>query len=351
MSLTQFLLDNISDRITKAKNERKLSQLDLCDDTALISCIEHHKFKKNNSTFIPDEPLRQISEKLGWSKFQTVYGNKEELSEFIETIFEKVIHNFKVKNYNGEINREFIEIDTSLLPVTKKLIEALFSDAEFTWYWYADKDYSSQKTNSDTFKPVFFPTYTSENTLSYFWYAKQDFFERIKKTLLTSYERQFTLDESKISLKKFDEKVTSWIIKNWPKIINDQTKIDRKNILFLIGYDVKDMLDDSNLPNRLKQETLAPDKLFINFYESTKTDKDALAKLKAEKTDFLIASELINKLSNTYKENAKALRDMQSILHKEMPRTFKHYFTNHWPHFADMDTSLNNLADADFFDD
>ena len=80
MSLTQFLLDNISDRITKAKNERKLSQLDLCDDTALISCIEHHKFKKNNSTFIPDEPLRQISEKLGWSKFQTVYGNKEELS-------------------------------------------------------------------------------------------------------------------------------------------------------------------------------------------------------------------------------------------------------------------------------
>ena len=243
------------------------------------------KFKKNNSIFIPDQPLRQISEKLGWSKFQTVYGNNEELSEFIETIFEKVIHNFKVKNYNGEINREFIEIDTSLLPVTKKLIEALFSDAEFTWYWYADKDYSSQKTNSDTFKPVFFPTYTSENTLSYFWYAKQDFFERIKKTLLTSYERQFTLDESKISLKKFDEKVTSWIIKNWPKIINDQTKIDRKNILFLIGYDVKDMLDDSNLPNRLKQETLAPDKLFINFYESTKTDKDALAKLKAEKKD------------------------------------------------------------------
>jgi len=351
MNLTTFLLDSIAERIVKEKKERKLSQLDLCDDTALISCIEHHKFKKNNSTFIPDEPLRQISERLGWSKFQTVYGSKKELTNFIETIFEKVIHNFKVKNYDGETNKEFIEIDASLLPVTKKLIEALFSDAEFTWYWYADKDYSSSKLSVGEYDTNFFPTYISNDTSGYFDDSAQDFFERTKKTLLSSYERQFIQDESKISLKKFDEKVTSWVIKNWPKIIKDQIKIDKNNILFLIGYDVKDMLDDSNLPNRLKQKTLVSDKLFINFYESTKTNKDSLDKLKTEKNDFLIASELINRLSNTYKQNAKALRDMQTILHKEMPRTFKHYFINHWPHFADRDTSLNDLANIDFFDD
>jgi len=351
MSLTQFLLDNISDRITKAKNERNLSQLDLCDDTALISCIEHHKFKKNNSTFIPDKPLRQISERLGWNKFQTIYGSKEELSKFIENIFEKVIHNFKVKNYDGKINKEFVEIDTSLSSVTEKLIVALFSDAEFTWYWYADKDYSYRKNNNDTFDPSFFPAYISEDTSGYFWYAKQDLFERIKKALTTSYESNFIQDESKISLKKFNEKVTSWVIKNWPKIIEDQIEIDKNNIFFLIGYDVRDILDESNLSNRLKQETINLDKQFLNFYELTKTDKDSLDKLKTEKKDYLLAVNLIDKLSSTYKQNAKALRDMQNTLHKEMPRTFKHYFTNHWPHFADRDTSLNDLTNVDFFDD
>ena len=373
MTLTKFWLDNISDRIIKAKNERKLSQLDLCDDTALISCIEHHKFKKNNSTFIPDEPLGQISERLGWSIFQTIYGSKKELTNFIDNIFEKVIHNFKVKNYDGETNKEFIEIDTSLLPVTQKLIEALFSDAEFTWHWYADKDYSSSKLGTDEYNTDFFPTYISDNTSGYFDDSAQDFFERTRKTFLYSYEREFIQNEEKISLKNFDKKVTSWVIKNWPKIIKDQIKIDKNNILFLIGYDVKDILDESNLPKRLEQETIKLDSSFIKFYESTKKDKNFLDKIKTEKKDFLIASELIHKLADTYKQNAaalrdmqielmpkfskvykqnaKALRDMQDTLRTKMPRTFKHYFTNHWPHFADRDTSLNDLADVDFFVD
>lgn len=360
-----LLKKNIGQRIKKLRTDRNLikSEVLIDDDDpshgsgdgTLIYHIEKGDNKPRTKSFIPDQALDLISKKFYPNdpnrKFKIVYGsykNRQQdsantLMSFIHELYNQVAHNFTVTYYNKMIIKDFFEIEPQLQQVTKQIINGLFFDASFTWFWYEDKNNSS---TSD-----FFPKHLSTDTINYFSYATQDFFNQIKNFLFVSYSEKFIKTDSEISLKKFDEKVFSWIESSWPKIINDQIQTNKNNIIFSIGYDVQNITNGSGvkLLTKLQKKTIQNDYNFLDFYKKKQYKEDDIIKLQVEEKEFHKTTTLINELLDTYRENAKSLRDMQEKIRMETPEDFKNYFTNHWPHFAKSDTILNDLSDYDFF--
>lgn len=364
-----LLKKSIGQRIKKLRTDRNLTKSAvLIDDDdpsrgsgngTLIYHIEKGDNKPRTKSFIPNQSLDLIAKKFYPNdpnrKFKIVYGNYKNrqqdsdgtLMSFIHKIYDQVAYNFTATDYDKKIIKDFSETAPQLQQVTQEIINGLFFDASFTWYWYEDKNNSSDSNKSD-----FFPEHFSNDTSSYFYYAAQDFFDQIKNVLFNSYNEKFIKDDSKISLKKFDEKIYSWIESSWPKIINDQIQTNKNNIIFSIGYDVQNIINGSGvkLLTKLQKKTIQNDQLFLNFYKKTQTKEEDMIKLQIEEKEFNKTTMLIDELLATYKENAKSLRDMQEKVRKETPEDFKNYFTNHWTHFAKSDSILNDLSDYDFFD-
>lgn len=358
LKATNLLKDSIGKRIKKLRNSHQLAknQVLIDDDDSsrgsgdgtLINCIEKGEFKSRTRSFIPNQALDLISKKFFADdpnrRFKIVYGNRNNLMNFIEKIYILITHNFNIKDSRGNPIKNFVEIDDSLKPVTNKIIEGLFFDAEFTLSWYKDR-YSCKDS-----QPPFLPNNFSDKTESSFSYASTDFFEQIKNELESSYRAKFIADDSLVSLKKFDERVISWIQQSWPKILSDQIEKNQTNILFAVGYDVKTILEETKTIRRLELDTFKIDQLAISFYEFNKPEVIDMEKLKIDQKSFLKVKSLIHDLIGVYNTNAKLLSDMQRKLRNEMPIEFSHYFSSHNPHFVGNDTSLNDMSNYDFFE-
>lgn len=344
--------------VTATKTSNKTT---IPGDATLINCIELQKFKPRLSSFIPNTALDTMAKNFYGDdpqrKFKIVYGTENDFHEFIYEIYDELVHNFSVLDYDKEPLNHFIQLDNpsqeeSLIPITQKLIEGFFYNAKFTYLWYKDKEYSA-KSNNKKFSD--FPTYLSVATHNSFEETATAFFRKIEESLYNSYISLFTINDDDISLKFFNKNVLQWIQNSWPAIIKTAITHNKSDIVASIGYDAQNILNKRDYLIKLQEVTIKTDELLLNLQnpktfpaswansenpisieEQKRLKEKLLTKGKFDlydrkQFDFSKITELVGDLANTFEKNVQSLSEIQDKIQKETPKQFEPYFSNNRP--------------------
>lgn len=252
-----YLKDDIGKRVEEQRTKRSLSkqaaikenfegtEVSVSNNSTTVALIERGEYRNGFTTFITDQTLETLAKNLYGNvetgKFKIIYGSEEDLSNFIAKIYERVIYNFPAKDdIDGNEIDSFKETIPELVVITKKIIDTLFSNVEFTYKWYKDMELTLTK-DVKTVNDLYFPAYLSVETQNLYLEATSDFFKKIKNQLIESYRNEFIAD-NKISIKNFNERVLSWILNIWPSIIEAEYKNIKDDFIQSIGYEAKPII-------------------------------------------------------------------------------------------------------------
>lgn len=244
MDLKKQLYVQIGKRVKSYRKKSGLSQAKFGKDGSEVGAIEKVKFKGQNTSFISPDVMKGMMETIRGNRsqlteFELVYGNEQEFRSFLRYLFDYVAFNVQSPEPQIHIKKwdERLHYDPKIEDLSRKLINALSFDGEFSYLWEGGISDMYFVAHTDAG-----PYDLSDNEVNKIINAIDRLFNLVQDKMAKSYRARFE-SNGNTSMKKLEKRITKWLLEDFSAILDATVEANKNNDIRSVGYTVQSLMD------------------------------------------------------------------------------------------------------------